>query len=111
MEDERVDWFGIRTVLHFGRKKDGTNLFEERVCVFSGVDSDEAFEKAEKEADKYCADLDFGSVWYPEQEAYTLFWEVITEGYEVFSQVFEFDGDLDTFYEERYKRYEYTPDP
>ena len=50
-------WFGIRSIYLFGRKKDGTNVFEERVVAFSGRTVAEAFTKARKEADKYARDL------------------------------------------------------
>jgi len=104
----QLDWFGIRTVYHFGQKKDGTNLFEERVCVFSGVDSDEAFAKAQVEAEEYTTGL--GMEWHPLQECYLLDGDSLIDGYEVFSQVFEYDGSLDSFVTERYERFRYSPD-
>lgn len=103
-----MDWFGIRTIYHSGRKVDGTNLFEERICVFSGKDWDEAFEKAAREADAYASDLKLS--WHTLQEAYQQDGESLIDGYEVFSQMFEFKGDLDQFFQERYGRFEYKPD-
>lgn len=107
-EENHIDWYGIRTVYHFGKKKYGTNLFEERICVFSGKDSDEAFEKAQQEADEYVKGQKM--TWYPLQESYLQDGDPLIDGYEVYSEVFEFDGDLETFYKERYARYDYTPD-
>lgn len=108
-QENSIDWFGIRTVYHFGKKNDGTNVYEERVCIFSGENDDEAFEKARREADGYAKDLNL--IWHFQQEAYIQDGNPLIDGYEVFSELFEFDGDLKTFYEERYTRYTYTPDP
>jgi len=35
-------WFGIRAIYHFGQKKNGTNIFEERIAVFSAGTAKEA---------------------------------------------------------------------
>lgn len=113
-------WYGIRTIYHFGKKKAGTNLFEERVCVFSGKTWDEAFAKAQAEAGTYSKGLGESQPlkleWHPVQESYLLddFLDepppAIVEAYEVWSQVFEFDGDLAAFVEARYARFHYRPD-
>lgn len=118
--DPQCTWYGIRTIYHFGKKKDGKNLFEERVCVFSGKTSDEAFAKAQAEAATYSKHLNESQhlqlEWHPVQESYLLddFLDepspVIVEGYEVWSDVFEFDGDLAAFVQARYERFHYHPD-
>ena len=107
-----MSWYGIRTIYHFGKKKDGRNLFEERVTIFSGKTSDEAFAKAHAEAETYAKQLKLD--WHPVQESYLLddFLDGPApkiEGYDVWSQVFEFDGDLRSFMQARYERYFYHP--
>ena len=106
---QNLNWLGIRTVYHFGTKLDGTNVFEERVCVFSGKTDAEAFKKAQKEADDYAQ---FGRfVSHPVLEAYLLDGDSFIDGYEVWSELFEFKGGLDAFVKERYERFRYDPDP
>ena len=103
-----ISWYGIRTVYHFGKKKDGKNLFEERICVFSGASEAEVFEKSQREAQQYS---EFHKMaWHPVQEAYLQDGDVLIDGYEVWSEVFEFDGGLDSFVTSRYQRYVYHPD-
>jgi hypothetical protein len=103
-----ISWYGIRTVYHFGKKRDGTNLFEERICVFSAVSEDEAFEKGQREAQQYS---EFNKMaWHPVQEAYLQDGDALIDGYEVWSEVFEFSGDLDSFVASRYQPYAYHPD-
>ena len=52
-QDSGQLWFGVRAIYHFGTKGDGTNVFEERVVVFCGANSDEAHAKAEAESEEY----------------------------------------------------------
>ena len=110
MTDQHDDlrWFGIRTVYHFGVKNDGMNVFEERVVVFSGKTPEEAHAKAELESDAYAADLDFEA--HPEQMGYEQDGDDLIDGYEVWSELFESDEDLTSFYKSRYSRYEYHPE-
>ena len=54
----RKQWYGIRSIFLFGRKKDGTNVFEERVVVVSATTVERAFAKAQKEAEEYAKVLD-----------------------------------------------------
>jgi len=49
----RNNWFAIRATYLFGKKRDGSNIFEERIVVFSARTVEKAFVKAEKEAAKY----------------------------------------------------------
>ena len=102
------DWFGIRTIYHFGTKPDGTNVFEERVCVFSGKTDAEAFKKAQKEADDYTRAGRF--ICHPVQEAYRLDGDSLIDGYEVWSELFDFKGSLAEFVQERYGRFAYQVD-
>jgi hypothetical protein len=101
-------WFGIRSVFFWGTRADGMNIFEERTCVFSGASIDDAFVKSEKEADAY-ADF-IGAVCHSWQEAYYQDGDALIDGYEVWSQLFEFKGDLEEFYQLRYARFEYQGD-
>ena len=52
-EEPYIMWFGVRSVFFWGTRADGMNIFEERICVFSGESFDDAFAKSEKEADSY----------------------------------------------------------
>ncbi|MCC7420092.1 MAG: hypothetical protein IT428_07430 [Planctomycetaceae bacterium] len=101
-------WFGVRSVYHFGRKVDGTNLFEERIVCFEAGSAEAALEKAAVESRRYVSDSD-RSV-HPEWEAYEQDGEPLIDGYEVFSQVFESRQSLADFYASRYSAYEYHPD-
>jgi len=44
-------WFAVRSVFKFGEKKDGTNIFEERVVLFRAENEKEAFARAEDPAE------------------------------------------------------------
>jgi len=35
-------WFGIRAIYLFGQKRDGKNIFEERIVLFSAGTAEEA---------------------------------------------------------------------
>lgn len=50
-----MGWYAVRTVYHFGRKADGTNLFEERIVGFVADSFDEAIDKAAEETHRYAA--------------------------------------------------------
>ena len=101
-------WLGIRTIYLFGQKKDGTNLFEERVVVFSGADKKEAFKKAEIESDEYASSL--GLECYPEMISYEQDGDPLIDGYEVWSEVYEAKMSLEEFYTSRYDAFKYKPD-
>ena len=107
-DESTIEWYGVRSVYHFGKKKNGTNLFEERICLFSGKDSADALEKAYREAVIYAKDGDMKR--FPELVSYLQDGEILIDGYEVFSEIFEYNGNLETFYYERYTKYDYTPD-
>lgn len=46
-------WFAVRCVYLFGRKSDGTNIFEERIVAFNADSFDEALDKAKVESLAY----------------------------------------------------------
>jgi len=104
----RKQWYGIRSVFLFGRKKDGTNVFEERVVVFSGVTVERAFAKAKKEAENYAKVLNMKM--YPYMEAYTQDGDDLIDGYEVWSVLYESRETLALFFKTKYQKYEYHPD-
>ena len=103
-----IKWFAIRTVFLFGQKKDGTNIFEERVVVFSAKTEEEAFAKAEEEAEQYAALNQME--WYPWQIAFNQEGEPLIDGYEVWSELYESSEDLQSFVKSRYEQYEFHPD-
>ena len=106
-----TNWFGIRTVFLFGQKEDGTNLFEERIVVFSASTEEEAFAKAEREADHYATAGSRKLEWHPTMEAYYQDGDCLIDGYEVWSEVYESSEDLESFFKSRYEKYNYHPDP
>ena len=104
----RKQWYGIRSIFLFGRKKDGTNVFEERVVVFSGITVERAFAKAQREADKYAKALQMKRHW--SMEGYTQDGDDLIDGYEVWSVLYESRESLNDFVRTRYGKYRYHPD-
>jgi hypothetical protein len=106
-----MTWYAIRTVYCWGPRSDGKNVFEERIVAFSGLSSDEAFEKAQQEATVYATarhDIRYES--HPEQVSYELKDPGWVDGLEIWSQMFESDESLEQFYENRYSKYDYHPE-
>ncbi len=104
-----MPWFAIRNVYLFGKKNDGKNVFEERVVCFEADTTDSAHAKATIEADQYAADGGF--VVHRHQYGYELDDDSLIDGHEVWSILFESHETLEQFYENRYMKYNYTPDP
>lgn len=104
----RNQWYGIRSIFLFGRKKDGTNVFEERIVVFSGITVERAFAKAKKEAENYAKVLNMKM--HPYMEAYTQDGDALIDGYEVWSVLYESRETLSSFFKTKYRKYEYHPD-
>lgn len=102
-----MPWYAIRTVYHFGVKDDGKNVFEERVVCFNAADWAEAHEKADQECTTYAEQHNF--IAHPEQSGYQLD-EALIDGYELWSELFESEHELEEFYAERYGKYEYHVD-
>ncbi|NBV23549.1 MAG: hypothetical protein EBS05_16720 [Proteobacteria bacterium] len=107
-EKPQLQWFGVRSLFFWGTRGDGMNIFEERICVFSGESFDEAFAKAEKEADVYADSI--GALCHSWQEAYYQDGDALIDGYEVWSQLFEAKADLETFFQMRYAQFDYHRD-
>lgn len=107
-DSDNITWWSIRTIYLFNTKKDGTNIFEERVCAFSGITDDEVFAKAAIEAEEYSQ---FHKMpWHHRQEGYLQDGDSLIDGYEVWSQLFEYDGDIDAFVKTRYEVFTYNPE-
>ena len=107
-----MEWFAVRSIFLFGKKRDGKNIIEERITVFEAEDPDAAFEKAAQEAEEYAKNEereDFEI--FAEMELYRQDGDPLIDGYEVWSQLFETHEDMATFFKNRYDKYEYTPDP
>ncbi|MES2933219.1 MAG: DUF4288 domain-containing protein [Pseudomonadota bacterium] len=98
-------WFAVRNIYHFAVKSNGVNVFEERIVCFVAETEPEAHEKGQKEAAQYAANNDFAVG--PDQYAYRQDGQQLIDGYEVFSQLFESTESPETFFENRYERYEY----
>ena len=103
-----MGWYGIRSVFLFGTKSDGTNIFEERIVCFKAATSDEALERGLREAQLYADEN--GLTRYPEHVSYEQDGDGLIDGYEVWSDMFEFPGSLEEFYQQRYTGYDYHPD-
>lgn len=103
-----MGWYAVRSIFKFGKKQDGTNIFEERIVVFQAVDADEAFSKAEVEAANYAKNdgkPDFEI--HPDMELYEQDGDPLIDGYEVWSQLFEAKETMDVFFHNRYEKYKY----
>lgn len=103
-----MPWYAIRNVYHFGTKKDGQNIFEERIVCFSAESESAAHALAQIESDEYAESNNFIS--HDEQVGYELDPEDLIQGHEIWSELFESHDSLDVFYQKRYLEYLYTPD-
>jgi hypothetical protein len=104
-----MPWFGVRSVYLFGRKADGTNIFEERVVCFEASNSAEALERAADESERYAGDSGFEV--FPEWRSYEQDGDALIDGYEVWSALFEARMTLEEFHAARYARFDHRPDP
>ena len=105
--DREKNWYGVRIVYLFGQKR-RTNVFEERICVFSGADANEAMEKAQRESAEYAYLGPF--VPHDVVDSYLQDGGEWIDGYEVWSELYEFNGSLGEFVAERYDRFAYKLD-
>ena len=104
-----MHWYAVRSVFLFG-KKSKKNVVEERIVVIQAQDEEEAFTKAELEAEEYAKNDDGPSFEiHPTMELYIQDGEDLIDGYEVWSQLFETDMSLNNFYYHRYTIYDYAP--
>lgn len=102
-------WYAIRTIYHFGVKLDGTNVFEERVVCFEASSFEEAHKKADLESKQY-AEIN-GIEAHSEQVAYEQDGSALIDGYEIWSELLESRESLASFWDSRYEKYEYHPEP
>lgn len=102
-ESKQGSWFAVRTVYLFGTKPDGRNLYEERIVAFAAGDLEQARGKAAREAEAYAAKLQVQG--YSQQVVYEQEGRPLLDGYELWSEIYESELDLDTFYHERYERF------
>ena len=102
-----MNWYAVRTLYAFGIKDDSTNVFEERIVCFSALSADEAFQKSERESERYAADNRLEA--HPERELYVQDGERLIDSYELWSQLFESELSLHEFYRQRYEIYRYSP--
>ncbi len=103
-----MPWFAVQSLYLCRTKSDGTNIFEERVVVFTASSFDEAFAKAEQESEQYARANNFEA--HPARESYEQDGDPLVDGYEVWSVMLEARASLDDFYASRYARYEYHPE-
>ena len=103
-----MEWIAVRSVYHFGINKNGINVFEERVVVFQAENFEEAHKKASIESDQYAKDNEF--ILHAEQISYKQDGEKLIDGYEVWSELFEADLTLKSFYFQRYEKFQYNPE-
>jgi hypothetical protein len=103
-----MGWFAVRNVYLFGVKDDGVNIFEERIVCFMAKDFSEAHEKGKEESQAYASSNSF--VAHDEQLVYRQDGEPLIDGYEVWSELYESNLSLDSFYNKRYSKYIYKSD-
>ena len=103
-----MPWYAIRSIFKFQTKKNGLNVYEERIVCFEAGSSADAHAKAKLEAEEYARGLNM--VVYSEQEGYEQDGDALIDGYEVWSQLYETSQSIEEFYQDRYARYEYHPE-
>lgn len=101
-------WYAARTVYLFGKKRNGKNVFEERVVAFEAQSWEEVHAKASEEARRYAQENEVDG--HPDQVAYKQDGSPLIDGYEIWSDMFEASATLDEFYAKRYANFEYRPD-
>lgn len=100
-------WYAIRSLYHFGTKADDTHVFEERIVCFEAASAEIAHAKAAEESQQYAKD--HGFVAHPEQVGYQQDGNVLIDGYELWSELFESKESLAEFWVSRYEKYTYRP--
>lgn len=103
---DSMDWYAGRTVYLFEVRESGMNIFEERIVCFKAEGFSDAHLKAEVESENYA--LSNGFEAHPEQLIYRQDGEDLIEGYELWSELYQSNKDLKSFYEDRYKIYLYN---
>ncbi|MDH1262925.1 hypothetical protein [Pseudomonas sp. GD03944] len=102
-----MPWYAVRNVYLFGKKNDGKNIFEERIVCFEAPNFETAHLKGAQESAEYAECCGFVS--HSEQFCFLQDGEDLIDGYEVWSELYESNKNLATFYADRYSSYEYIP--
>ncbi|WP_444902868.1 DUF4288 domain-containing protein [Microbulbifer sp. CnH-101-E] len=103
-----MNWYGARSVYHFGVNSEGLNIFEERVVCIKADSFKKAHSRARKEAEEYAESNGFDM--HPEQVCYKQDGDKLIKNYEVWSELFQSNMNLESFYQERYLKYLYVPE-
>lgn len=103
-----MPWFAVQSLYLCRQQADGTNIFEERIVVFSASSTEEAFAKAQRESAHYARTNGF--TCHPVQRSYEQDGEPLIDGYEVWSVMLAARASLEEFHGLRYARYEYHPE-
>jgi len=101
-----MNWYAARTIYLFGIKDSGLNIFEERIVCFEASDSVAAHVKAQIESEDYASSNGFEA--HPEQYIYRQDGEKLIDCYELWSELYESDENLEFFYNDRYRKYLYN---
>lgn len=99
-----MQWYAARVVYQTNDRRHKKFLYEERVVAICADSDEHAFEKASAEADRYASQLDFCRVG--EILLYIRDDEPIEDGWELWSTLLDTDEDGETFYDNRYAKYE-----
>ncbi len=103
------DWYAVRTIFKFGQKKDGKNIFEERIVCFRAHTFEEALDKAGHEARQYASDCNLTEIG-DQPEAYMQDGDDLIDSYELWSELYETYLPLTEFYADKYSKYAYLPE-
>ena len=103
-----MNWYAIRSIYRMGKKRNGKNIFEERIVVFCGKDWDEALEKAAEESKSYSECIQAKA--FQMKAGYLQNGEALIDGYEVWSEFNETELDLRSFYATKYSQFKYKPE-
>src|SRR5262245_33956163 len=80
-------WYAAKCIfLHAETKRGPRQMYEERIVLLKARSFDEAIDRAEKEAEEYCRDLD-GCTYAGYVDAFLLYDERIGDGTEIFSSM------------------------
>ena len=100
------EWFSVKGIFRWFFKEDGkTALFEERIIIVKADSFDEALDKAEIEAVKYCEEdpkANYQIESLKKFYAYEILEEELSEGIEVFSNRREIALDSGSYLERFY---------
>lgn len=101
-------WYGMRSIYLFGKKSDGTNIYEERIVSIESDSFEAALEKGALESERYAAENEIEAL--PEREGYEQDGDTLIDEYELWSCLFESRESPAEFYASRYAKYDYEPE-